>query len=89
MAWPAAGASSTIEVGGRQPFELLDLAEDEDVLDARRGRGDDVEHARSRPSRFEMRRMPWSSRYSTRASSGVSVRARTSPVAPGRARWPG
>ena len=30
-------------------------------------------------SRFETRRRPWSSRYSTRASSGVIDRARTSP----------
>ena len=30
-------------------------------------------------SRFEMRDRPWSRRYSSSASSGVSVRARTSP----------
>ena len=31
-------------------------------------------------SRLEIRRMPWSARYSSRASSGVMVRARTVPL---------
>ena len=65
------------QVGRLAPLELLDLAEHEDVLDAGRGGGHHVDGARLDSSRFEIRRMPWSSRYSTRASSGVSVRART------------
>ena len=36
-------------------------------------------------SRLDTRRRPWSARYSSRASSGVMVRARTVPGGMGRA----
>ena len=62
-------------VGGGGPLELLDLAEHEDVADARRRRCATTSSAPDDTSRLTMRDRPWSSRYSSRAPSGVIVRA--------------
>ena len=43
-AWPAAGASTMMRSAARQPLQLLDLAEHQDVLDAGSGGGDDLDH---------------------------------------------
>ena len=45
IACPAAGPSTTIEVAIAAVLQLLDLAEHDDVVDARRGGGDDLDHA--------------------------------------------
>ena len=52
MAWPAAGASSTMRSATPLALELLDLAEHQDVLDAGRGGGHHVERpGRHQPAR--------------------------------------
>ena len=56
MACPAAGASRTIEVGVAGPLELLDLAEHEDVLDARARRWPPRRGRRTTPAACEIRR---------------------------------
>jgi hypothetical protein len=66
MAWPAAGPSTTITSHSPGAFQLLDLAEHDDVVDARRGRADHVDHT-GRRRRLAMRAKPCSRRYSSRA----------------------
>ncbi len=46
MAWPAAGASTTITSGPPGPLQLLDLAQHQDVPNARNGRGHHVQRTR-------------------------------------------
>jgi hypothetical protein len=88
MAWPVAGASTTIRSATPSRSSCLILPR----TSTSRMPGMAVETTSTTPeltSRLETRRRPWSSRYSTRASSGVIRRARTVPCAgrPCRRGW--
>ena len=76
MAWPRGGGVQHDEVGHVGPLQLPDLAEQQDVLDARRSRGHHVERPED-TSRREMRDSPWSRRYfeqrGVRTGAGLHV----------------
>ena len=86
MAWPVAGASTTIRSATPSRSSCLTLPR----TSTSRMPGMAVDTTSTTPeltSRLETRRRPWSSRYSTRASSGVIRRARTVPCSGRRAGW--
>ena len=80
---PGGGRVDQDQVGGAGPLELLHLAEHEDVLHARDGGRHHVEGPRAAEAR-EIRRRPWSSRYSSERlvggeGAGPHARARAPP----------
>ena len=81
MAWPVAGASTTIRSARASRSSCFTLPS----TSTSRMPGMAVETTSRSPecaSRLDTRRRPWSSRYSMSASSGVSRRARTDPAWP-------
>ncbi len=83
MVWPVAGASTSTR--SAMPLRSICLTFPRTRMSRMPGMAPATRSMIPEDSsRLEIRRSPWSARYSSRASSGVMVRARTVPLRDGR-----